>query len=755
MDDIPIIEIQSATASVSSPVSTRTIPAPISPRRPSPPGAESPSPPSTPGHRRGKSESQNLLPPTSKNLFQYSTTREFRYDQPEEDGQEGRESPNWQGVAGSLNRTRRQKWRDFLVDVLTIAAGLPFFALAGAIIRLDGKPVKRQQENVLNQCIKGVSTKSPQSSVYADYKKAATLFPLVFSVVVGRLMVKLASWKVERGSTVGSLERLMGSKTVGGTIITQVRLWHFSLAGLGLILLWLLSPVGGQAVLRILSTTSTRTVSNAAVNYLNSRQQVYAGLPAFDSWYPGFAGIFTASLLAPMAVKAGPLDLWGNLKIPYFSGLANVTEDSNGWKQSPQTNYTPSYSSIFGIPISGVPTGNATFNVQSTYVELSCSNRTSSRTRSLNFFSNPGLISTNGPFVSAQNVTFQTLWTMGYLGDNVTDLTNNITIQSLDSLSNQTESGTFLPGLLLYQDFTGSQNVTSIYCVPLQKYIESEITCTQSSPGAPQSCGVTAQRLSLLPHMPNTLTLMTYPQVFNGLSSLLPRSTQQLNHIDLLQNYLEQPLSNSYIQSTPWPSFTSPPTESRLQNISLQDFGDRLGSLINAFLHGAQLNSTTYLTGEAHSLPQQQLATTPSSMSAQIKALSPSFTLLTNSTIPGLDHYSISIPFLALFLLASLVIPLSALVSMILSRVTLSRDYLGCVSSLARESRYVEFPDGGVGLDGLKRSRMCSEWRVRLGDVGDVDGGWSIGTGVALTVGRYALGDEAKTRVVDGRKLYL
>jgi hypothetical protein len=48
-----------------------------------------------------------------------------------------------------------------LVDILAIAAGLPFFALAGAIIRLDGKPVKEHQENILNQCIKGVSTKVP------------------------------------------------------------------------------------------------------------------------------------------------------------------------------------------------------------------------------------------------------------------------------------------------------------------------------------------------------------------------------------------------------------------------------------------------------------------------------------------------------------------------------------------------------------------------------------------------------------------
>ena len=170
MDEIPIIEIHSATASVASPVSTRTIPPrlPLSPRSPSPPNT-SPSPPSTPGHRRGKSESQKLLPPTSRNLFQYSTTREFRYDQPEDEAGEGRESPNWKGVAGSLNRTRQQNWRDLFVDVLAIAAGLPFFALAGAIIRLDGKPVKGNQENILNQCIKGVSTGGLSSAPFETY----------------------------------------------------------------------------------------------------------------------------------------------------------------------------------------------------------------------------------------------------------------------------------------------------------------------------------------------------------------------------------------------------------------------------------------------------------------------------------------------------------------------------------------------------------------------------------------------------------
>lgn len=48
-----------------------------------------------------------------------------------------------------------------MVDFIAIAVGLPFFALAGAMIRLDGRLVKGHQENILNQCIKGVSTTIP------------------------------------------------------------------------------------------------------------------------------------------------------------------------------------------------------------------------------------------------------------------------------------------------------------------------------------------------------------------------------------------------------------------------------------------------------------------------------------------------------------------------------------------------------------------------------------------------------------------
>jgi hypothetical protein len=45
--------------------------------------------------------------------------------------------------------------------------------------------------------------------------------------------------------------------------------------------------------------------------------------------------------------------------------------------------------------------------------------------------------------------------------------------------------------------------------------------------------------------------------------------------------------------------------------------------------------------------------------------------------------------------------------------------------------------------------------RVKLGDVGDVDRGFEIGTGVALTVGQLAIGEEGATKKIDRRKLYI
>src|SRR5690349_5066834 len=102
--------------------------------------------------------------------------------------------------------------------------------------------------------------------------KTATIFPLLFSVVVGRAAIKLATWKLERGTTLGLLESLIGSRTVGGTILTQIRLWPLTFLGLGLILIWLMSPMGSQAALRMLVIENENVESSSNITYSNLRQ---------------------------------------------------------------------------------------------------------------------------------------------------------------------------------------------------------------------------------------------------------------------------------------------------------------------------------------------------------------------------------------------------------------------------------------------------------------------------------------------------
>jgi hypothetical protein len=576
-------------------------------------------------------------------------------------------------------------------------------------------------------------------------------------------MIKIASWKLEQGSSLGLLERLMGSRTVGGTLITQFRLRSFTWVGLVLILVWALSPAGSQTVLRILSTTTHPVPSFSNVTYVNSRQPSESGSPAFNTWFSGFAAMFTASLVAPESVKNGPIDLWGNVKIPYFSSLGDVPEDNNGWRQIPSSNFSPIYSSLFGIPTNGAAAGNTTFNIQSTYMELECDNRTSDITRgpygdfSWDFY-DPGLISTNGPFVAAQNVTFRTPWAVGYVGENATSLLPNASIASLDSLPSNAAA---LPGLLLYQDFTGAENVTSIYCVPSQVYVESAVSCDKTS--TLNDCAVSAQRLSLLPSTESTITSFSIYQIFLGLSSGLPNTTRDLNHVDLMQNYIFNPSSNTFIQSAPWPRFdtSSATNESRFLDLSLQDFGSRLGQIINTFLQGSIANSTAFLTGDTVLTPLTTPTPDDSQIYTQIQSLSPTIAIQANTTTIE-QIYTISWPYLSIFLLATTILPLSVLISAILSRQTLTRDYLGYVSSLARESQFVDTPNGGATLDGMQRTRQMRELRIRLGDVGDVDGGCEIGTGVALRVGRVAIGGVGgvnerggTVRGLDRKKLYV
>jgi hypothetical protein len=71
-----------------------------------------------------------------------------------------------------------------------------------------------------------------------------------------------------------------------------------------------------------------------------------------------------------------PSDFYGNVKIPDLYLLKDYKEGDVEWTAIPSDNST-AYSSLMGVPVSGVPIiGNTTFTIETSYYFVTCDNVT-------------------------------------------------------------------------------------------------------------------------------------------------------------------------------------------------------------------------------------------------------------------------------------------------------------------------------------------------------------------------------------------
>lgn len=558
----------------------------------------------------------------------------------------------------------------------------------------------------------------------------------------------------------------MGSRTVASAFITNFQLRSFNMAGIGLILIWALSPLGGQAILHILYTPLKFASTPANITYYNTRQQSYAApTGAFATqWFSGFVILFSASILAPQAVLQNSMDIWGNVKVPYFSSISSLGEakDSDGWVQLTDNNVTMVYSSIFGIPMTGLGLGNTTLTLESSYIQLDCYNMTTSpilnATDGTPDFKG-SLISTRGPFLSYQNVSDAQPYAIGWQGQDVSQLGANdpsgftYPRSCPDCLPQSLANASFTNGTLLYQEFESIDNVTSVFCTPSQRYVENKVFCSKSLDS--QQCQVIAQRLSVLPHFPSELTYLSFGTVALGVTALLQNSTPQGFAVNQLQNWILNPTSTVFLISTP-NSGTNVDGETPLADVSLKDIGDRLGQLLNAFIHGSMWNSTSYIIStplyDIQEMPTGGHAasfvpTNSSDLAEMIQNTTSAFTVIATQ-VNEAQVYVAFFPWLIVFVISNLVMLLAALAGAYFSRKTIIPDYLGFVSSLAKESPFIRLPDVGINMDGMDKAKLVKDMKVRLGDVSGFEGG-------DTEIGRLAFARMEETKKVQRGRLYV
>lgn len=478
----------------------------------------------------------------------------------------------------------------------------------------------------------------------------------------------------------------MGCQSLFGAIERQITLRHSNIVGLVIVLLWALSPVGGQSALRLLSRSPHPVESNVTVRYLPvaaSYDTFMDGADDVESGWPSYAPVYMAALETSQTLQNSTMDLWGNVRIPTIESISSGVLPGDGWQQVDYTNNV-TYSSFLGIPIGGLPkTANSTFNITSRYWNVDC----------------PNLYE-----IANYTVTNMYPWNMSRSSFILTNgnYTNTTAagIQSFDliSMMSQPAEQQCTNGTTCY-----SFPITVANCTVAARDVVSSIDCVGDS------CHVASMQLSTVPvNRRPSLSVVAMENLWDA----FPRVT-----IGLLSHQAEGSIESSTPTEMwlfdPETAFQISYTFVNLSALSPQVLSSRLQLVYNTFWQTTY--GTQYLVG----------GSIPANLSYYIDStlMDPSIdfnTTLARVTIFDGELYLCHWRYAALLFLISLILLIAALTSLVLRAMTLAPDILGCVSTCTRDNPYVALgtlSEQPSHLNGLARARALRDLRVMIGDV--------------------------------------
>lgn len=147
---------------------------------------------------------------------------------------------------------------------------------------------------------------------------------------------------------------------------------NFNFMGSLIVLVWLLSPLGGQALLRLINTENHSSVETASICYLNQSDIGLLGNNAAAGNVLGDTSInlYLLSILSASQTLRSPMDSWNNVKIPARHSLAG--ELGTEWVKVREDNDV--FSSLIGIPVGDIPAASSESNfvIPTEYMEFDC-----------------------------------------------------------------------------------------------------------------------------------------------------------------------------------------------------------------------------------------------------------------------------------------------------------------------------------------------------------------------------------------------
>ena len=175
-----------------------------------------------------------------------------------------------EAVAGTSGRSYKSNLAGASLSLITALLPIYFLYFATLAFQQNGQPLEgNSQANWLLDAAAFVRVASAIGvGGFTDYTQGPSVFPIVFTAIVGQLMTSIASWRLERSVAVGLLEGLLASRSLGSAFLSLFRLRIVTIWTPAMLLTWCLSPLGGQSALRGVSSMLSPALSQTTFYHL-------------------------------------------------------------------------------------------------------------------------------------------------------------------------------------------------------------------------------------------------------------------------------------------------------------------------------------------------------------------------------------------------------------------------------------------------------------------------------------------------------
>ncbi|KAL2868164.1 uncharacterized protein BJX67DRAFT_351228 [Aspergillus lucknowensis] len=605
---------------------------------------------------------------------------------------------HWPHQPQRLRSTARTDKFTTAFEVVLACLPIGFLAIAGLVIRLDGREISDYGQGIVQVTHLGPS-----------------VFPIIFAAIVGSMMRSIALWKAEKSAPLGLLEQLNGSTSFAGTVASIWSLRRPDLFTIPILLLWAMSPLGGQSALRLISQEPSTVSSNISVAYMsmNGSSGLEGQSSVADTFSP-ITSIYTTSLVASEEAKRSPYDAWGWPKIPLLRTLPlNDSGGTNPWR-TPRPDGPVTYSSLVGLVVQGVPSGEVVeFPVESSYFDLDCHPL-------LYNVSSEEAVKAMGDTMIKNNASALFRDT-AYLGTDFTEAYSNYFVDTSYNFTSPSRTQSYINLFYGSRDIPNKLEITVALfnCTMSTIHSESLVKCQNDS------CWVTRMRQSEKDRRDDSITPFNDPNVnsWTALYNFIKQFPYAAGAVEAFQ----ASSTDGYIYDDPL--LFNPRYDRDWRNVSAEDISRRLTAVVNTYW---QASLAPFTMSSASLLDPVNLTQAASF---------PPFNETTGTASRNVAVYRTNRAWATVFIVSTIILQLSALASLFLRSITIAPDILGYVSSLTRDSPHIPLPAGGSRLSGLERARLLRDLPVQISDVDE-----------RKDVGHIALVSRAG-RGVGGRKL--